>query len=98
MVVLDVGEVLGTIRDILIFLIPIALLVLGFLVRKGIVSKDNAEKAETVIRVLTGAVDAFKKEDKPASKSLTELIGAKAQGEKVSGELEGYLKKFNLNG
>jgi hypothetical protein len=97
MVLMDLGEVMGTVRDIVILLAPIAIIILGILVKKGTVSKENAEKAETVIRVLGGAVETFKMEDKGKSKQLTELIAVKARGEKIQPELDKYLSKFNLN-
>jgi hypothetical protein len=97
MVLLDIGDTLGAIQSIIIFAVPIILLIIGFLVRKGIISKENAETAETIIRVLGNSIETFKTEDKPASKKLTELVEAKATGEKVKEPLKKYLDKFNLN-
>ena len=97
MVPADLVTTISTIRDIIILLAPVIALILIILVKKGIVTKDQAEKAEKIIRVLTSSIETFKGDDKPASKLLTELIDAKATGERVKEELTGYLNKYNLN-
>lgn len=97
MVLADFWGTMQGIAAIITLLVPIILLVITLLVKKGIITREQAQTAETIIHVLTDSIDTFKKEDKPASKSLTELVKAKATGTKVTKELDAYLKKFNLN-
>jgi hypothetical protein len=97
MVLADFWGTVQGIAAVITLLVPIILLVIALLVKKGIITKDQAETAESIIRVLTDSIETFKADDKPASKSLTELVKAKATGAKVTKELDAYLKKYDLN-
>jgi len=97
MVLADFQATMSTIAQIVAALSPIALVILTILLRRGIVNKEQKQEAEEVIRVLADSIEVFKGEDKPASKSLTELIEAKAEGAKVGDKLKGYLDRYGLN-
>lgn len=98
MVILDFTDTMQTIGVIATFLIPILLLVLGILYKKGVITKGQKEVAEGVIKILTGSIDSFKTTDKLASKGVTTIIGKKVENTPVKEHLEGYLKKFDMNG
>lgn len=94
----DFIEIMQTVGIIATFIIPILLLVLYVLYKKGIITKDQKEMAEGIIKILTGSIDRFKTVDKTASKGLTTIIGKKVENAPVKEHLEGYLKKFDMNG
>jgi len=97
MVLLNLMSTLQDIATIIAILTPILLTIIGILVRKGTISREKAQDAEDVIHILASSVEAFKGENKPASKALTELIDIKAVGAEVQKPLSDYLEKFNLN-
>jgi hypothetical protein len=98
MVIAGFTETMQTIGTIATFLVPILLLTLGILYKKGVITKGQKETAEGVIKILTGSIDQFKSVDKTASKGVTSIIGKKVENTKIKDDLEGYLKKFEMNG
>lgn len=95
---IDFVETMQTVGVIATFLIPLLLIVLTILYKKGVISKEQKEQAEGVIRILSGSIDHFKLVDKISSKGLTTIIGKRVENAPVKEHLEGYLKKFNSNG
>lgn len=93
----DFIEIMQTIGVVATFIIPVLLLVLGILYRKGTITKGQKEIAEGIIEILTGSIDHFKLVDKSSSKGLTTIIGKRVENAEVKEHLEGYLEKFELN-
>ena len=95
---LSIMETMQTIGVIATVVLPLLMLVMTLLYRKGVISKKHKDQAEEVIKILSGSIDHFKTMDKSSSKGLTTIIGKKVENAPVKEHLEGYLKKFNGNG
>ena len=97
MILADLQGTLDSIATIVGLLVPIILVILTILLRRGTINKEQKQEAEGIIRVIADSIETFKGENKAASKSLTELIEAKASGAKVTETLKGYLDRYDLN-